>query len=72
MRYRKGPYFVENGDFSLAGSASMDYLSALDAPFAEMTLGSHNYRRLLTASFGADCGVTMTQQTLRSCRSVFG
>ena len=50
----------------------MDYLSALDAPFAEMTLGSHNYRRLLTVGFGADCGVTMTQQTLRSCRSVFG
>ena len=49
VRYRKGPYFVENGDFSLAGSASMDYLSALDAPFAEVTLGSHNYRRLLTA-----------------------
>jgi len=49
VRYRKGPYFAENGDFSLAGSASMDYLSALDAPFAEVTLGSHNYRRLLTA-----------------------
>lgn len=49
VRYRKGPYFVENGDFSLAGSASMDYLSALDAPFAELTLGSHDYRRLLTA-----------------------
>jgi len=49
VSYRKGPYFVENGDFALAGSASMDYLSALDAPFAEVTLGSNNYRRLLTA-----------------------
>jgi len=49
VRYRKGPYFVENGDFSLAGSASMNYLSALDAPFAELTLGGHDYRRLLTA-----------------------
>ncbi|MBB3182058.1 TonB-dependent receptor plug domain-containing protein [Variovorax sp. Sphag1AA] len=49
VRYRKGPYCVENGDFSLAGSASMDYLSALDAPFTEVTLGGNNYRRLLTA-----------------------
>ncbi|HSV60776.1 MAG TPA: TonB-dependent receptor [Variovorax sp.] len=47
VRYRKGPYFVENGDFSLAGSASMDYVSALPAPFAELTLGQNNFRRLL-------------------------
>ena len=47
VRYRKGPYFVENGDFSLAGSASMDYVSALQAPFAELTLGQNNFRRLL-------------------------
>lgn len=49
VSYRKGPYFVQNGDFSLAGSASMDYFSALDAPFAELTLGADNYRRLLAA-----------------------
>ncbi len=49
VRYRKGPYFADGGDFSLAGSASLDYLSALDAPFAELTLGAHNFRRLLAA-----------------------
>jgi len=49
VRYRKGPYFVDNGDFSLAGSASMDYVSAIDAPFAELTLGGDGYRRLLAA-----------------------
>lgn len=49
VRYRKGPYFVDSGDFSLAGSASLDYVSALDAPFAEITLGKNNFRRLLTA-----------------------
>jgi hypothetical protein len=38
VRYRKGPYFAESGDFSLAGSASLDYFSVLDAPFAELTL----------------------------------
>jgi hypothetical protein len=47
VRYRKGPYFADSGDFSLAGSASLDYVSALEAPFAEITLGSHDFRRLL-------------------------
>jgi len=49
VRYRKGPYFADGGDFSLAGSAGLDYFSALDAPFAEMTLGANGYRRLLAA-----------------------
>ncbi|MDM0022878.1 TonB-dependent receptor [Variovorax saccharolyticus] len=49
VSYRKGPYFADNSDFALAGSAAIDYLSALDAPFAEVTFGSNNYRRLLAA-----------------------
>lgn len=49
VRYRKGPYFADSGDFSLAGSASLDYLSALDAPFIETTLGANRLRRLLAA-----------------------
>lgn len=49
VRYRKGPYFADSGDFSLAGSASLDYFSALDAPYAEVTYGSHDFRRLLAA-----------------------
>jgi hypothetical protein len=49
VRYRKGPYFAEGGDFSLAGSASLDYVSVLDAPFAEVTLGARNFKRLLAA-----------------------
>ncbi|NDZ12767.1 TonB-dependent receptor [Variovorax sp. WS11] len=49
VRYRKGPYFADGGDFSLAGSASLDYVSALDAPFAEVMLGANNFRRLVAA-----------------------
>lgn len=49
VRYRKGPYFADSGDFSVAGSASLDYMSALDAPFAEVTLGPNHLRRLLAA-----------------------
>jgi len=47
VRYRKGPYFADGGDFSLAGSAGMDYVSALERPFAEVTLGQHGFRRVL-------------------------
>ncbi|MES2188461.1 MAG: TonB-dependent receptor [Pseudomonadota bacterium] len=47
VRYRKGPYAAEGGDFSLAGGATLDYVSALDKPFGEVTLGSHGYRRAL-------------------------
>ena len=49
VRYRKGPYFADGGDFSLAGSAALDYVSALDAPFAEVTLGGHGFRRVVAA-----------------------
>ncbi|MGO4392856.1 TonB-dependent receptor [Variovorax sp. M-6] len=49
VRYRKGPYFADSGDFSLAGSASLDYLSALPAPIVDVSFGSHNFRRLLAA-----------------------
>ncbi|MGJ7512174.1 TonB-dependent receptor [Variovorax sp. GT1P44] len=49
VAYRKGPYFADNSDFALAGSAAINYFSVLDAPFAEITYGSNNYRRLLAA-----------------------
>jgi len=49
VSYRKGPYFPDGGDFSLAGSASLDYFSALDAPFVEVSYGSGRHRRLLAA-----------------------
>ncbi|MFT4195991.1 TonB-dependent receptor [Ottowia sp.] len=49
VRYRKGPYFADGGDFSLAGSASMDYVSALERPYLEATAGGHGFQRLLAA-----------------------
>lgn len=49
VRYRKGPYAADDGDFSLAGSARMDYLSALPRSFGELTLGRHGYARALLA-----------------------
>jgi outer membrane receptor protein involved in Fe transport len=47
--YRKGAYRADDGDFSSAGSARMDYLRSLDRPFLKTELGSHGYRRALLA-----------------------
>lgn len=49
VRYRKGPYSVEAGDFALAGSASLDYFSAIVPAFAQVSFGPNNYRRSLLA-----------------------
>ncbi len=47
--YRKGPYFAQNGDFSSAGSADIDYRKSLPKPLLDLTGGSYGYKRLLLA-----------------------
>ncbi len=49
VRYRKGVYAAEDGDFSTAGTARIDYLRRLDGSFADLAVGQHNFRRLLVA-----------------------
>ncbi|WP_083518302.1 TonB-dependent receptor [Dechloromonas denitrificans] len=49
MKYRKGVYAAEDGDFATTGSARIDYLRQLDKSFVDIGLGQHNYRRLLAA-----------------------
>ncbi|MCX7155704.1 MAG: TonB-dependent receptor [Rhodocyclales bacterium] len=57
MHYRKGPYAAEAGDFATAGSASIDYVRKLDAPFAQLSIGQNSYRRgLLAGSPAAGSG----------------
>jgi outer membrane receptor protein involved in Fe transport len=47
--YRKGPYFAQDGDFSSAGSADVQYRSSLDRGIADLTAGGFGYRRALFA-----------------------
>jgi len=47
--YRKGPYFAQDGDFALAGSAHIRYVDTLDRGLVSLTGGSHGYGRLLLA-----------------------
>lgn len=49
VKYRKGMYAAEDGDFVTTGSARIDYQRKLPAPFADVTLGTHQYRRFLAA-----------------------
>jgi hypothetical protein len=49
IQFKKGPYFAEEGDFSAAGAANVNYVSALDAPIASLSAGGNGWRRTLVA-----------------------
>jgi TonB dependent receptor/TonB-dependent Receptor Plug Domain len=60
IEYRKGPYFASNGDFASAGSADIAYLRRFDAPFAQLTAGSGQFRRgVAGASFALQPGLSL-------------
>jgi hypothetical protein len=48
--YRKGPYFPEYGDFSVAGAVDIHYRTQLDQNFAQLTGGAWGYTRALVAA----------------------
>ena len=45
VQYKKGPYFVEDGDFTTAGSANINYTNTLDKTEALVEGGSEDYLR---------------------------
>lgn len=49
LTYHKGATDITDGDFASAGTAKIRTISAIEQPFVQMTLGSNNYRRILTA-----------------------
>ncbi|WP_348734790.1 TonB-dependent receptor [Rheinheimera texasensis] len=53
VEYRKGPYFADNGDFSLAGSARLRTIDALEQSYLSLEAGSFGQRKL-----GAGLAVT--------------
>jgi outer membrane receptor protein involved in Fe transport len=50
ISYRKGPYYAEEGDFSSAGAARIDYFRKIDGTLAQVTLGQNGYARSLLAA----------------------
>lgn len=47
LTYKKGAYYADVGDFSGAGSASVQTLRRLDQGFGQVTLGEYDYQRAL-------------------------
>ena len=50
VQFKKGPYFAEDGDFSAAGSANINYLNALDGPVATLSAGGQGWGRFFGAA----------------------
>jgi hypothetical protein len=49
LSYRKGVYAAEDGDFATTGSARIDYQRSMAAPMIDVSVGAHDYRRLMAA-----------------------
>ncbi|MEM1451773.1 MAG: TonB-dependent receptor [Planctomycetota bacterium] len=49
VAYRKGPYFADTGDFSSAGSVSLDYVRNLPNAIAMVEYGAFNFQRAMLA-----------------------
>jgi hypothetical protein len=50
VQYKKGPYFADEGDFSAAGAATINYVNRLERPLLEMSAGDQGWRRALAAA----------------------
>lgn len=49
LRYKKGPYFAEEGDFASAGAVEITYADTLPSGLATVALGQNGHRRVLLA-----------------------
>jgi hypothetical protein len=50
VQFKKGPYFADEGDFSAAGAANINYVNRLERPLMEVSAGSDGWRRALAAA----------------------
>jgi TonB dependent receptor-like, beta-barrel/TonB-dependent Receptor Plug Domain len=50
VQFKKGPYFADEGDFSAAGAANINYLSRLDHASMSASTGQEGWKRLFAAA----------------------
>jgi outer membrane receptor protein involved in Fe transport len=50
VQFSKGPYFADQGDFTTAGSANINYANSLASPIARVTGGGQGFGRALAAA----------------------
>jgi len=49
VQFKKGPYFADEGDFSAAGAANINYVNVLDAPMLDLSAGEEGWGRAFAA-----------------------
>ena len=49
VQFKKGPYFADEGDFSAAGAANINYVNRLDRPLVNLSGGGQGWARFLGA-----------------------
>lgn len=50
VQFKKGPYFADEGDFSAAGAANINYLNQLDRPMVRLSAGNDGWGRIFGAA----------------------
>jgi hypothetical protein len=49
VQFEKGPYFADQGDFSAAGAANINYANSLSGPIARVSMGGQGWGRVVYA-----------------------
>jgi hypothetical protein len=49
VQFKKGPYFADEGDFSAAGAANINYVNQVERPIVRLSAGHDGWRRLFGA-----------------------
>ena len=50
VQFKKGPYFADEGDFSAAGAANINYVNQLEGPIIRVSTGNNGWGRLFGAA----------------------
>ncbi len=50
VQFKKGPYFADEGDFSAAGAANINYVNQLDRPILRVSAGNDGWGRIVGAA----------------------
>jgi hypothetical protein len=50
VQFKKGPYFADEGDFSAAGAANINYVNRLEQPLVSFSGGEDGWARVLGAA----------------------
>jgi hypothetical protein len=50
VQFKKGPYFADEGDFSAAGAANINYVNQLERPMVRLSAGNDGWGRIVGAA----------------------